>query len=59
MTSYDITFCEGENCPRREQCHRYRHLQRYRANNGSKIKPRISILMPDNPENCPLYWAGT
>lgn len=57
--NYDITFCEGENCQRKEQCHRYRELQRYRANNGSKIKPRISILMPGKPENCPLYWAET
>lgn len=31
----------------------------FRANNGSKIKPRISILIPDNPENCPLYWTET
>ena len=24
--SYDITFCEGTNCQRKEQCHRYREL---------------------------------
>ena len=59
MTSYDITFCEGHDCQSRENCHRYCHLLRYRANNGSKIKPRISILMPDNPETCLLYWAET
>ena len=58
MTSYDITFCEGEGCDRRDTCHRYLHLLLYRADNGSKIKPRISILMPDNPDTCPLYWAG-
>lgn len=57
--NYDITFCEGDNCARKEQCHRYCELLRYHANNGSKIKPRISILIPDNPENCPLYWAET
>ena len=29
--NYDITFCEGENCKRKEECHRYRELQRVRA----------------------------
>ena len=29
--NYDITFCEGTNCQRKEQCHRYRELLRYRA----------------------------
>ena len=29
--NYGITFCEGENCKRKEECHRYRELQRFRA----------------------------
>ena len=56
MTDYDITFCEGENCQRKEQCHRYRHLLRYRADKVSHKKPYITVLRLDNPETCPLFW---
>lgn len=56
--NYDITFCEGEGCKRRESCHRYLHLLRYRADTDPNKKPVISMTAPD-PETCPIYWAET
>lgn len=40
--NYDITFCEGENCQRKEQCHRYRELQRFRADKRTMTRPKNS-----------------
>lgn len=56
--NYDITFCEGEGCKRRESCHRYLHLLRYRADTDPNKKPVISMTAPD-PETCQIYWAET
>lgn len=55
--NYDITFCEGKVCPRRESCHRYRELMRYRADKGPNKKTHISILSHPDPDKCNLYWS--
>ena len=55
--NYDITFCEGENCTRREQCHRYRELLRYRADKDSNRKDYISMSQPNDPTKCTLFWG--
>ena len=54
--NYDITFCEGENCTRREQCHRYRELQRYRADKDSNKKTYISMTKQNDATKCTLFW---
>ena len=38
MSDYDITFCEGKDCTRKEQCHRYRELLRYSPELTDKLK---------------------
>lgn len=54
--NYDITFCEGTNCQRKEQCHRYRELLRYRADKAPNRKDYISMTKPNNPNKCTLFW---
>lgn len=54
--NYDITFCEGENCQRKEQCHRYRELQRYRADKDTNRKDYISMTQPNDATKCTLFW---
>ena len=54
--NYDITFCEGEGCARREQCHRYRELQRFRADKGPDRGDYISMTKPTDPNKCTLFW---
>ena len=56
MTDYDITFCEGENCTRKEQCHRYRELQRWRADKDPNRGNIISVYKPTDPSKCALFW---
>lgn len=54
--NYDITFCEGENCSLKEQCHRYCELLRYRADKDPHKKTYISMTIPDDPTKCTLFW---
>lgn len=54
--NYDITFCEGHDCPRREQCHRYRELLRYRADKDPNRGDYISMTKPTDPAKCTLFW---
>lgn len=53
--NYDITFCQGEGCSRKEECHRYRELLRFRADKDPHKKPLISMCKPD-PNKCTLFW---
>lgn len=54
--NYDITFCEGHNCKRKEECHRYRELLRFRADKDPKKKTYTSMCKPTDPTNCTLFW---
>lgn len=54
--SYDITFCEGENCDRKEQCHRYKELIRFRADKDSNRGNVISLYKPIDTNKCTLFW---
>lgn len=54
--NYDITFCEGENCARREQCHRCRELLRFRADKDPNKKTYITMTNPNDPTKCTLFW---
>lgn len=54
--NYDITFCEGKDCNRRESCHRYCELLRFRADKDPNRKTYISMCRPD-PDKCTLFWA--
>lgn len=56
MSNYDITFCEGENCARKEQCHRYCELLRFRADKDPNRKDYISMTRPKDPNKCTLFW---
>lgn len=55
--NYDITFCEGENCPRKQQCHRYCELQRHRANKDPNKQTYIYMAKPDDPAKCSMCWS--
>lgn len=54
--NYDITFCEVDNCARKEQCHRYLELLRFRADKDPNKKIYISMCKPD-PANCTIFWS--
>lgn len=53
--SYDITFCEGENCSRKEECHRFRELLRFRADKDPNKKTYFLMCKPA-PNKCTLFW---
>lgn len=55
---YDITFCEGEGCILRDNCHRYLQLLRFRADTDPNRGDHISILLRDHAatEPCSLFW---
>lgn len=55
--SYDITFCEGNGCARREQCHRFRHLLRFRADKKPNRGVLISMCKPTDASKCALFWS--
>lgn len=54
--NYDITFCDGKGCARKEECHRYRELLRFRADKDPNRKDYISMTIPDDPTKCTLFW---
>lgn len=56
MSDYDITFCEGHNCARKEECHRYCELLRFRADKDPNKKTYISMCKPTDTTNCTLFW---
>lgn len=56
--NYDITFCEGENCSRKEDCHRYKELLRFRADKDPNKKTYISMYKPTDTTKCTLFWRG-
>ena len=53
---YDMTFCEGHNCKRKESCHRYRQLLRFRADKDPNRGDIISMTKPEDPDKCGIYW---
>lgn len=54
--NYDITFCEGENCSRKDECHRCKELLRFRADKDPNKKTYISMLKPIDTTKCTLFW---
>lgn len=55
--NYDITFCEGKGCRRKESCHRYCELMRFRDDKTPGRKSLISMLIQDNPNKSRMFWA--
>ena len=55
--NYDITFCEGENCQRKEQCHRYRELLRWKADKDPNRGNLISLYKRNDPYKCTMFWS--
>lgn len=54
--SYDITFCAGDGCPRKQQCHRYKQLLRFRADKDPNRGNLISMFKPTDTANCTFFW---
>lgn len=54
--NYDITFCEGENCARKEECYRYCELLRFRADKDPNKKTYISMYKLIDTTKCTLFW---
>lgn len=52
----DMTFCEGDGCKRREECHRYRELLRFRSGKKQNRGDYISMYKPTDPSKCTLFW---
>lgn len=42
---------------RKEQCHRYCELLRYRADKDPNKRNYISMTRPDDPTKCTLFWS--
>lgn len=57
--NYDITFCQGDGCHRKEDCHRYLALLHFRADPNPNKKTYISMTKPENPAQCDLFWRET
>ena len=53
--SYDITFCEGTGCKRRNKCHRYTMYQVYKADKRED-KPRFIMMYKGESKNCLMFW---
>lgn len=53
--TYDITFCEGENCSRKEECHRYRELLRFRADKDPKKRLTPQCASRPTPQTAPSF----
>lgn len=52
---YDITMCNNNDCPRKEECHRYLMCQTYKADTR-KDKPRFVTMYKGNSKDCALFW---
>lgn len=55
--SYDITFCEGAGCKRRNKCHRYTMYQVYRRDTRED-KPRFIMMYRGESKKCLMYWEN-
>lgn len=55
--NYDITFCEGDGCTHKDECHRYKELLRFRADKDPNKKTYISLFKPTDTAKCTLFWS--
>lgn len=55
--SYDITFCEGVGCKRRNKCHRCTMYQVYKADKRED-KPRFIMIYKGESKNCLMFWEN-
>lgn len=53
--NYDITFCEGHNCKRKEECHRYRELLRFRADKDPQKRLTPQCASRPTPQTAPSF----
>lgn len=56
--NFDITVCKGDNCPKKETCHRYKawlDFPKYHEETGSRL---ISMTTSEGciKNNYNLYW---
>lgn len=58
MSNYDITFCRNDTCPRRRECHRWRHYQVYRRDRDKNKKTLISMFTGEGGVNCSMFWPA-
>ncbi len=55
FVEYDITLCENNKCPRRQECHRWQMYQVYRVDER-KGKPIYLSMYKGDSNNCKFFW---
>lgn len=55
IVDYDITFCDDKECPRSQECHRWRMYQIYKADTRENKRTLISMYRGKS-NNCKLFW---
>lgn len=55
FVEYDITFCDNNECPRRQECHRWQMYRIYKADKRAN-KPCFIHMNIASSNNCNLFW---
>lgn len=55
FVEYDITLCDSKECPRRQECHRWRMYQIYKVDKREN-KPTYISMYRGKTNNCNLFW---
>lgn len=54
FVDYDITFCDNKECPRSQECLRWRMYQIYKADKRENKRTLISMYIGES-NNCNLF----
>ena len=56
--NYDISMCNNDDCPMKEQCRRYITFQRYKQDTNVNKRRLVSMVYTEHLINgkCDLFW---